>query len=451
MDTENNKPRSIANVVVRAVLFIAIIAAGIAGMITFTRMKKPPDQVVVEEKTIRVEAEQVYPEDVRVVINGYGEVKAYNIVSIVSEVSGKVVDIHPGLEVGEVIPKGQVLFRINSINYEAARDDAQATIHRLENAMARLKTQSELDRKRLQTLERNMEIAESEYRRVKTLFEKSRVGTRSGVDIAEQAYLSAVDRVDQMKQAIALYPFQIRETDNNLAAARARLRVADADVRRCVIQAPFNGRLQSVALEKGSFVNPGMSVITLVDDSVLEIRVPIDSRDARKWLVFKGRAAENDVAWFSRPENVVCDIRWTEDPKGSTWKGVLHRVIDFDRQTRTLTVAVRITGEDALKNTEGLPLVDGMFCSVAIPGRILENVISLPQWAVSFENTVYVSRNQRLKTIPVTVARIQGNRAYISEGLKKGDTVVTTRLVDPLENVRLEIADTGPGQQGDTE
>jgi hypothetical protein len=80
-----------------------------------------------------------------------------------------------------------------------------------------------------------------------------------------------------------------------------------------------------------------------------------------------------------------------------------------------------------------------MFCLVEIPGKSMQQVIALPRWAVSFENTVYVARDQRLKTVAVRVARIQGDRAYISEGLQDGEQIIVTRLVDPLENTLLKI------------
>ncbi|MCP4680856.1 MAG: hypothetical protein GY864_00810 [Desulfobacterales bacterium] len=103
-------------------------------------------------------------------------------------------------------------------------------------------------------------------------------------------------------------------------------------------------------------------------------------------------------------------------------------------------MAVKITAQNAMPNSiDSLPLVEGMFCLVEIPGRILTNVVRLPRWAVSFDNTVYISNNGRLKTRPVTVERVEGEDAYISEGLNPGTTVVTTRLIDPLENTRLTI------------
>ena len=115
------------------------------------------------------------------------------------------------------------------------------------------------------------------------------------------------------------------------------------------------------------------------------------------------------------------------------------RVVKFDQQTRTMTVAVRVHAKDAF-STDGqtLPLVEGMFCSIEIPGKTMKNVIRLPRSAVSFENTVYLSSENRLKTVPVEVVREEGKDAFISEGIKQGDLVIITRLIDPLENSLVE-------------
>jgi hypothetical protein len=185
-------------------------------------------------------------------------------------------------------------------------------------------------------------------------------------------------------------------------------------------------------------------VITLADDSVLEIRVSLDSRDARRWLRFNPNGESERTAWFSGLEQVPVKIRWTEMESGDHWKGRLHRVVRFEPLTRTVTVAIRIRADDAwLSNPGAFPLVEGMFCSVQIPGQTMRQVVKVPRWAVSFANTVYLARDNRLKTQAVTVRRSEEEFAYISDGLKPGDRIITTRLVDPLENALLDIATDG--------
>lgn len=87
------------------------------------------------------------------------------------------------------------------------------------------------------------------------------------------------------------------------------------------------------------------------------------------------------------------------------------------------------------------PLVEGMFCRVTIPGRILEQVFVVPREAVSFTSTVYVVRDGRLQTRKVTVAREEGDMAVITGGLVSGDVVIVTRLENPLENALVRIVE----------
>jgi RND family efflux transporter MFP subunit len=273
------------------------------------------------------------------------------------------------------------------------------------------------------------------------LFDKDSVGTRSGVDGAERAANNATDLARQLEEAVLLYPIEIREAESTLAVAQAALATAEANLERSEVRAPFDGRVKLVSLEKGQYVVPGQDVLTLANDATLEIEVPLDSRDARQWLRFRKGGRNGETGWFDDLEPVECTIRWTEGREGHVWHAKLHRVVKFDQQTRTLTVAIRIEAQQALsEDPEALPLVEGMFCAVEIPGQIMHDVIPLPRWAVSFENTVYVSSDSRLKTVSVEVERVQGEEAFVSRGLASGDVVVITRLIDPLENSLLELS-----------
>jgi RND family efflux transporter MFP subunit len=385
-------------VLISIVVCIIVLIFGILGMTMLSSLKTPPVETDNSERPLRVEALQVEQEDVQVFITGYGEVKTLDVVPISPEVSGKIVKIHPRMEAGEIIPKGEILFKIDSRDYRTVRNSS---------------------RDRLKILKRNQELAKKEYERVRLLLEKNNIGSQAGVEAAERAMLSASDLTNQIAQV---------------------LETAETNLERCVVRAPFNARIKSVSLEKGQYVTPGQNVVTLADDSVLEIHVPLDSRDARSWLRFNGEKAIRKTAWFSSLELVPCKIRWTENNNGQTWDGQLHRVVKFDQQTRTLTVAVRVDAEDASKkNPQSLPLVEGMFCSVKILGKTIHNVFRVPRQAVSFENTVYIANDNRLKTVPIKVARVEGENAYVADGLNAGDMVIITRLIDPLENALLEI------------
>ncbi len=429
---------------VRVFFSVLILIAGAGAMMGLKAMKVPPREAVRPEQTIRVETLNAQPRDVDVLIKGFGEVRCLNTLNMAPEVSGKIVSIHPRLEVGEIVKQGDLLFAVDPVNYQSTLDQVLATVDQRKKIVARLTAELKLEQMRLATLERNRDLAKAEFDRVASLFHRDRVGTRSNVDKAEQTYNTTRDQVDQMDRMLAIYPIQIQENQSALAGARASLTTARANVERCRVTAPFTGRLKSVSLEKGGYVTPGTNVLTLADDALLEIHVPLDSRDVNDWLEFDTKNQSRDLAWFSAIRPVTVEIHWTEDPQGTAWVGQLHRTVAFDSATRTVTVAVRVSAQEAMPQKR-LPLVEGMFCSVAIPGRPLTHVVALPRWAVTFENTVYAVKEGRLKTLPVTVARTQGEETYISHGIDPGQEIIITRLVDPLENSLLDIVSSQEG------
>ncbi len=438
---DENRPKK--HVMIRIGICLLILVSGWVGMNGLASLKEPPAEAKTEERPIKVKTTTAQPRDYPVVISGYGEARALTVVTVAPEVSGRVVYTHPDLKAGQIIPSGDIMFRVDPSDYEAGLQEARAGVTQWQATVARLKKQYAIDSQRLKTLERSAQLAKTEFERIKRLFEADRVGTRSGIDQAERAYNSALDQADQISQAVSLYPLQIREAESSLASSRARLSVAETNLSRCEIAAPFNARIQSVTVETGQFVSPGQNVLTLVDDTILEIQVSLDSRDARHWLQFEPASNRQPTAWFGSLAPVECTIRWTEDKTGTGWTGMLNRVVRFDQQTRTLTVAVRINAQSAMGDgRRSLPLVEGMFCTVDIPGRTMRGVYRLPRQAVTFENKAYlVDADNRLKTVDVRVERIEGEYVYVGQGINPGDTVILTRLIDPLENALLEAAE----------
>ncbi|MCP4158613.1 MAG: efflux RND transporter periplasmic adaptor subunit [Deltaproteobacteria bacterium] len=397
METKQSETKVSGKLIIaRVAICSAILLFGVLVMVGLGAMKRPPAKKVIKERPVNVEAITAVREDVSVLITGFGEVASLNSVDISPEVSGKVAYIHPNLEMGGIIKMGEVLFKIDPEDYKNSVD---------------------VNQKRFKTLKRTLELSKKEYLRTKELFEKSNTGTLSNVESVEQTYNSNKDQLDQI--------------ENTLKTARLNLK-------RCTIAAPFDARVSYVAIEKGQYVTTGSKLTTLSDDSVLEIELPVGSLEAKKYLGFDDNKDSKNIVWFNNIKKTQCEVIWTGDNKTKS-RGILDRVIKFDSQTRTVYLAVRIkAGEE---NSENFPIVDGMFVKVLIPGKTIENVIKVPRNSISYENTVYVSKNNRLLTVPVEVVKTDDDYAIISSGIEPGDIVVTSKLVSPLENALLNVQD----------
>lgn len=413
------KSTMVPKTIARVLLVTLILGGGFGLMRLLISMREAPRQLDPGEPRKVVQVVTPTPEDVQVVIAGYGEVRALDVVRMSAEVVGQVVTVHERLEVGEVIPEGELLFRIDQRDYTAAVEQANAQVSQMTDSLARLRRQYAIDQERLETLARSRDLSQQEFDRLRRLYEEDEVGTQSNVDKAEMGLNQSEDAYDQMAQAVELYPLRIREAEAGLESAKAQLYLARTRLERTEVRAPFTGRLEEVQVEEGQYVSPGASVLTLANDALLEIRVPLDSRDAQRWLVFTNERPTGSAAWFGAPEPVTCTVRWSEDPHEHEWQGTLDRVVSFDENTRTVTVAVRLEGEQALSTDgEGLPLVDGMFCNVAIPGKMMEKVYRLPRWAVTFEEQVYVAE-EGVEMLAIEAPRGSDKREQIARAVAR--------------------------------
>lgn len=300
-----------------------------------------PEKSAPVSQALAVSVVEVQPEDVPVTLTGYGEVAVLNTVALSAEVAGTLVYVNPKLEPGELLSKGEVVFRIDNVRYTTAAAALAAVVSRLENRICELEIRHGINQERLAIARKNRELAGTEFSRLETLFHKHRVGSRSDLDRAEQ----------------------VLNTSRDLAAR-------------------------------------------------------------------------------------------------------LSQVVRFNPGTRTLVLAVRVGPEPAGPGQAGegragpgqgtgLPLVEGMFCRVEIPGRTMEKVFRLPGPAVGFDKQVCVSDNGRLKTVPVEVIRVQGDETFVRArvspdgrgagtspddrrtGLNPGDRVIVTPLANPVDNTAL--------------
>jgi len=426
---------------VRLIICIIIIASGIKVMKVFESGKKPPAEIKVQEKILKVETVNVIPGDSEITITAYGEVSVLNTLTISPEISGSAIYVNPNLKPGEMVDKNTLLLKIDDRNYVAAVREAESSVAKLKNTILKMKKGHITDKKRVKNIKRNRDISQIEFERISKLYSVNKVGTLSEIEKSERTMNTSQDQLDLLLQKIDLFPLEIKETENNLDLAVTKLSLAETNLKRCKLISPIKGRVKKVMVEKGQYLSPGMTAVILADDSILEIHVPLDSLDVKNWIHFDDDDPDKSGLWFSRLKRVTCRIFWTESPDNNVFTGVLHRVVDFNPQTRTVMIAIRVDNQNRAANSvlnPIFPLVEGMFCKVEIPGKRILDVVRLPRWAVTFDETVYCVKDRRLRTLPVQILRSEGEFIFV-RGIPENTDVIVTRLVDPLENTLVEV------------
>lgn len=417
-----------------------IMAGGIIGMSQLASSTNPPDQKKAIQRSIAVEAIPVEKQSVSLTVSGYGQANPVHIAEISPEVSGNVIEKHESLDQGGLIQEGETLFKIDDTDYKIKLVKAEIQVKLRKNQIEQIKVSYERDQGRLSTVQQNTALSKAEFLRLKSLYEKDRVGTLSAVEAAEQSYNSLLDTEKSLMKAIALYPLQITEAQTNLADAEADLKTARLNVKRCVITAPFNGRIKKASVETGTYITTGTPALTLADDTVLEIQVALSDKDAFEILGL--REIPTNTTSHSSLQGIECRVETVTGNVYASLPASLHRVVHYDSDVRTLYLAARVSRNDPLYPNASVPLMDGMFCKVFIKGKQTKEATKIPASALNPDNTVYLARDNKLKTLSVSKVMEDGEYTYISGSFHARDKIITTPLANPIENTRIDISNT---------
>ena len=206
------------------------------------------------EKSMKVTVEKAEKHDLTSKISASGEVKPKKNVNISAHIPGRIVKI--GVEEGQRVKAEDFLLKLDSTQYEANADRAQALIHS--------------HRAELIRAEAGLKKDESFYKRYKKLFEEKLISEEQ-LEAAKAQY----DISKAQQQAIV---YQIDQ-------AQASLQNAMDDLSKTVYHSPINGIITSLRVEEGEIAmigtmnNPGTILMTIADLSVMEVEVEVDETD----------------------------------------------------------------------------------------------------------------------------------------------------------------------------
>ncbi len=428
---EDEKSKIVA---VRIILCVGVLAFSLLLAGLFMLLRKTPKRRSASELVKVLLAVPVKLEDVKLTLCGYGTVEPIQEVTLSSELQGRITMKSVDLKAGQLVMKGQVLAKINSIDYEIALQKASAEVMRLRAELIQLRQyikdwEGELEKDR-----KILALCVSDYRRQTKLQRRGATATKS-VEIAQRLVVNQRKELINANSNLKQKRLQIATLQARLRGAEAQEKQARVNITRSVIRSPFNGRLKKLYIDHGELAGCGTKLFDIADDTQLEIPVSIDAREAARSMgLIKNKSEKKYLNWFKSPENKKVKIQWTEGADLCEWEGRINRVKEFCAETGTVTFIIRPVR--FLKGCNGFfPLLSGMFCKVFFTGITLKNAVLVSWPAVQLDGNAYVVNKQgRLEQRKITVFSTKGEKAIISEGLKNGDLLIIQRLPHGLIN-----------------
>jgi RND family efflux transporter MFP subunit len=383
--------------ILRIVLPILFLAAGLFGRsyLIATGPETQSQESVAYAPLVQVM--ELQAETTRMQITAFGEVRPRATTAVVAEIAARVTSVSPKLYRGSFFNKGDVLVKLDDSDYRNAVAMAAAEVKKADAALL------------LEQAEARVAIADWEQ-------------------LGEGPVPSLVAREPQLAAAQAARD-----------AALANLAIAETNLARTVMLAPFDGRSLQRNVEVGAWVAPGAALASIYAVDAAEVTLPIAASE----LDNLGLA----VAGSTPPIEVTFDTQVGDHT--AYWKGHIVRTeASIDPGTRMITAIAQINAPFQT-GSDGTPaLAPGMFLRAAIAGRELQDVYRIPRSAVLDGDFVrVVDAASQAHQQKVEVLYRSATECLIGDGLESGQQLIVSTVPLFVESMDVVIMSAEAGAE----
>ncbi len=349
-----------------------------------------------QARLVEVSPAQLNAGEIRIAAKGV--VKPALDVTLSPQVSGVVVEMNEGLVPGGRFSQGDTLLRIDAQDYENV-------IRQIESEMIRARAAITLE-------EGNRDVALQEY------------------EVLDQE-LSAADK------ALVFRKPQMESAKADLASASARLKMAELDLQRTTVTAPFDALVVSEDVDMGTRLSTQSAIARLVGTKSYWVEVSLAQSDLR-WVNLPTPDAPGSLVTLQHPK------AWGT---GATRQGHVIRLLpDISEKGRMARLLVEVEDPLALNATNGdVPrLLIEQYLEAEIIGKRVEGAIRIARehlrngdyvWVMNSENTLEIRK--------LDIIYSATDAVLARSGVVEGELIVTTDLSMATEGMELRTAAEG--------
>ena len=212
---------------------IVILSVGLLASVVMIKSRKPAPKRPPENFAPLVRVITAEPRDTRLAVTTHGTVDPRTETAVVAEVAGQILFTAPTFAAGGFFDKGDVMLRIDPVDYELAVVGARSAV-----AQAKVRLEQE---------QAQADLAREEWKQLGS-GEANPLATRE---------------------------LQLDEARSALDAAEAKLRQAERNLERATVRAPYACRVRDKSADVGQYVNPGAPLAHIYATDIAEVRLPI--------------------------------------------------------------------------------------------------------------------------------------------------------------------------------
>jgi len=385
--------------------FVPLLLVLGAIAVTALMFLSQPDPVkaAAPEAALAVKTQILKSTSVTLEVESQGTVQPRTRTSLISEVSGAVLEVSEQFIVGGTFAAGDVLMSLDPTDYEVALQRAEA---QLISANARLE------------------------------LEKARA-----IQAAKEWQMTG--RPQSEAPILALRKPYLAEAEANILQSKAEVKRAKLKLEKTKIRAPYAGMVASKGADVGQYVTTGSRLGETFAIDFVEVRLPLTERDLARMdaLTFKGIPSESMVTLSGSVNGKQRE--WLAEVVRS--EGVVNEINRSQYLVARMSDPYGISGSG---DSVSPPLLVGTFVTAKLKGKVLEDVFELPRSALLQGSKVATVDSQTRMNIRAVDVIFSDDSFYYVTGLNDGVQVITSALGTPIEGLKLLLRNSSTIRDG---
>lgn len=377
----------------RIIIITVIVMIGIVVAWQLIETKPKVKKRPVERTAPLVTVVPLHPQSQVVRITAMGTVVPSREIVLKTPVGGEIISLDEDFSPGGLLVEGATILQIDPRDYELAIQQKQRA------------------------------LSDADYLR------KLEQGRQ---DVAQREWdlLYGENGSKEMESDLALRKPHLEKVQADIKAARAEMELAQLNLSRTRVAAPFNGMVLNKYVDKGAFVAPQEKLADLVGTDEYWVQVSL-LLDRLQWVDIP--RADNGAG---SPARIF--YRQNSEREGQ----VIRLLGDLTREGRMARLLISVPDPLGLsaKEREGQPLVIGEYVRVEIEGKELHDVFRIPRTALHNDREIWVATEEGILAIhPVEIVWRDKTHVLVRDGLQDGDLLIVSSLAVPVDGMAVRI------------
>jgi multidrug efflux system membrane fusion protein len=382
---------------------LLLVLGAIAVTVIMFLSQPEPVKAAAPEAALAVKTQILKSTSVTLEVESQGTVQPRTRTTLISEVSGAVLEVSEQFIVGGTFGAGDVLLSLDPTDYEVALQRAEA---QLISANAKLE------------------------------LEKARA-----IQAAKEWQMTG--RPQSEAPILALRKPYLAEAEANILQSKAEVKRAKQKLEKTKIRAPYAGMVAFKSADVGQYVTTGSRLGETFAIDFVEVRLPLTERDLARMdaLTFKGIPSESMVTLSGSVNGKQRE--WLAEVVRS--EGVVNEINRSQYLVARMSDPYGISGSG---DSVSPPLLVGTFVTAKLKGKVLEDVFELPRSALLQGSKVATVDSQTRMNIRAVDVIFSDDSFYYVTGLNDGVQVITSALGTPIEGLKLLLRNSSTIRDG---